>query len=814
MRPTVSSAAVNGTTLTVTFNEALGAASSLANSAFTVKRTRAGTESTVSLSASVPPAISDTTLTLTLAAAVVATDTAVKVSYTVPTSGDNNKLADAAGNTAAAFTDTAVMNASGPAVAVSSSAGTDSTYAIGDVIALTATFAEAMTVTGTPRIALTVGAATRHAAYASGSGTAALVFSYTVAAGDEDTDGIAVGANALALNGGTIADSSSSTPVLTHAAVAASTDHKVDGVRPTVSSAAVDGTTLTLTFAEALDTTTAPDKGAFTVSGTASATSVTAVAFKAGEATQVELTVDPAVGAAETGITLGYTVPSGDGANPLEDVPGNPVAAFTGQAVTNAAVAAVTGVTVSSSAGDDDTYAIGETIALKAAFSRSVTVTTAQTAGVVVGPRIVLTVGSATRHAVYASGSGTTELVFHYTVAEGDADSDGIAVAANALTLNGGAIADGASNAATLTHTALAASTDHTVDGVRPTVSSAAVAGTTLTITFAEALGAASSLANTAFTVKRTRAGTEAAVSLSGTPVISGTTLTLTLAEAVVAADTGVKVSYAVPTSGDDNKLADTAGNAAAAFTDTAVANASGPAVAVSSSAGTDSTYAIGDVISLTATFAEAMTVTGTPRIALTVGSATRHAAYASGSGSTELVFSYTVVAGDEDTDGIAVGANALALNGGTIADSSSSTPVLTHAAVAASTSHKVDGVRPTVASASVSGTTLTITFAEALDHHGAGQERVHHLGHGVGDERDGGGVQGRRRDAGRAHGGPGGGGGRDRHHARLHRAERGRRQSARGCARQPGGGVHRRGGDQRGGGGGDGGDGELVGGG
>ena len=58
---------------------------------------------------------------------------------------------------------------------------TDNTYAIGDTISLTATFPEAVTVSGTPRIALTVGTATRHAVYASGSTTAALVFSYTVA---------------------------------------------------------------------------------------------------------------------------------------------------------------------------------------------------------------------------------------------------------------------------------------------------------------------------------------------------------------------------------------------------------------------------------------------------------------------------------------------------------------------------------------------------------------------------------------------------------------------------------------------------------
>ena len=54
---------------------------------------------------------------------------------------------DAAGNEAADFTDRAVRNTSGPLVAVSSGAGTDNTYAIGDTISLKATFPEAVTVT-------------------------------------------------------------------------------------------------------------------------------------------------------------------------------------------------------------------------------------------------------------------------------------------------------------------------------------------------------------------------------------------------------------------------------------------------------------------------------------------------------------------------------------------------------------------------------------------------------------------------------------------------------------------------------------------
>ena len=105
--PTVSSATVNGTSLVITFNENLAAAANLANTAFTVKKTpQGGNETTVSLTGS--PAISGATVTLTLASAVVVRDTDVKVSYTKPTSGNNNKLKDAADNEVDTFTNQAV----------------------------------------------------------------------------------------------------------------------------------------------------------------------------------------------------------------------------------------------------------------------------------------------------------------------------------------------------------------------------------------------------------------------------------------------------------------------------------------------------------------------------------------------------------------------------------------------------------------------------------------------------------------------------------------------------------------------------------
>ena len=55
----------------------------------------------------------------------------------------------------------------------------------------------------------------------------------------------------------------------------------------------------------------------------------------------------------------------------------------------------------------------------------------------------------------------------------------------------------------------------------------------------------------------------------------------------------------------------------------------------------------------------------------------------------------YTVASGDADTDGLSIDANQLTLNSGTIKASGGGGPdaVLTHAAVAASASHKVSGV-------------------------------------------------------------------------------------------------------------------------
>ncbi len=129
-----------------------------------------------------------------------------------------------------------------------------------------------------------------------------------------------------------------------------------------------------------------------------------------------------------------------------------------------------------------------------------------------------------------------------------------------------------------------------------------------------------------------------------------------------------------------------------------------------------NATLSAGDVVRITVTMSEDVTVTGTPQIGLTIGSDSVRADYASGSGSDTLTFTYTILAGQTDADGIAIATDTLELNGGTILDAAGNTATLTHAGEADNASYLVDTAAPTVAitsdtSALWAGQTATITF-------------------------------------------------------------------------------------------------------
>ena len=235
----------------------------------------------------------------------------------------------------------------------------DGVYGIDDSIKVTVTFSEDVTVTGTPQLELDIGGGTGKTAEHESAEGSAVIFSYTVAEGDSDDDGIAISANKLTLNGGSIQDAAENNANLSHDALAAQEGHQVDGVRPTISS----------------------------------------VSF------------------------------------------------------------------VSSTGGSDGVYTAGEGLATSVEFSEDVVVTGT--------PQLELDFEGTAKLAdfdfavpkceggfcAFSPGPWAVrgiQLVFDYTALSGDSDSDGVAVGANAVSLNGGAIKDAAGNDAVLTHDAVA----------------------------------------------------------------------------------------------------------------------------------------------------------------------------------------------------------------------------------------------------------------------------------------------------------------------------------------------------------------------
>ena len=387
----------------------------------------------------------------------------------------------------------AVLSQSAPTVstvAVTSDAGDDDTYILDDVIRITLTFSDAVDVTGSPQLKIDMDPAEwgeKEAAYHSGSGSSRLVFTHTVVEPNISTQGIAVLADSLELNSGSIKSVSSQADAdLSHAGLGHDASHRVNW---------------------------------------------------------------------------------------------------------QASTPTVSGVAISSDAGDDDTYAKDDVIHITLTFSETVNVRGS--------PQLAIDMDPAewgTKWAGYESGTGATSLTFAHTVVEPNKSTQGIAVLANTLELNSGAIQSASAQIdADLSHSGLAHDPNHKVDWEQ------APAATTPTVT----------------------------------------------------------------------------------------------AVAVTSNAGDDDTYAKDDVIEVTLTFNEAVEVTGTPQLKIDMDPAEwgeKQAAYHSGSGSSSLVFTHTVVEPNISTQGIAVLENTLELNSGTIQSVASHTDAaLDHAGLEYDPNHKVD---------------------------------------------------------------------------------------------------------------------------
>ncbi|MDC0148667.1 Ig-like domain-containing protein, partial [Alphaproteobacteria bacterium] len=759
----------------------------------------------------------------------------------------------------------------------------------GDVVSVTVTMNEATDVdvsNGSPFITLTIGGTTKQAAYASGTGTTSLVFTYTIEAGLTDADGISIGQDAITLNGATLRDGSGADATLTHASVAANSSYGVDTTAPSISdvitsfgeslnatednsdatatittigvedgqtvtlttggrdytgtvsnnstvitfpaadlqalsegansyavnvsdaagNAAVesagsfpvdtlapsisdtsfsfgeslnaaednsersatittigveDGQTVTLTIASVNYTGTVSNNsafiavpaadlqalsegtqsyavnvsdeagnaavestGSFPVDTTAPTVTISLsdTSLIAGETATVTFTfsevplsfeIDDIV--AENGdisdllgsdnvYTAIYTPNSNttDAANDLyvvnmsyTDAAGNVGSnAFAPNFAIDTNVPNVSSVAITSASGAANGY-------LNAGDIVSVTVAMDEATIVTGSPFITLTIGGTTKQASYASGTGTTSLVFTYTIEAGLTDADGISIGQDAIALNSGTLRDAAGNDATLAHSSVAANSSYGVDTTAPTV----------IITMSDTALKIGDTSLVIFTFSETPIGfAEGDITAANGDITSlqvdGSnpnvyTATFTPTSDITDASNIISVSTAYSDAAGNTGV----GNDSANFTiDTGAPSVSSVAITSATNAANNLLNA-GDVVSVTVTMDEATNVVGSPFITLTIGGTTKQASYASGTGTTSLVFTYTIEAGLTDADGISIGQDAIALNSGTLRDAAGNDATLAHSSVAANSSYGVDTTAPSVSSVAITDT-------------------------------------------------------------------------------------------------------------
>ena len=616
---------MNGTALVITFSEPLAAAASLANTAFTVKKTPSGGSQTTLTLSSTAPSISGSTVTLALATAssVASSDTNVLVSHTKPATGTANKLVDRFGNETAAFTDQGVDNE-----------------------------------------------------------------------------------------------------------LADSMDPELSATSPAV--LAAGGLTLTLTYSEALKTTSVPDRAVFTVKATP----------MGGNEAEADLAASNAVAVTDSTVVLKLATPiaHNDGsvkvsyAKPasgsvIEDAAGNAAPAFSDQAVTNNSLAP----RVSIEALHTDASSLIAHPVLRLTRSNTgtadlpVALDVTQSDPYVDPPQDTYTIqaGDTSRDVkISLDYPDNTSGDLTYTVDPSDDYAPALAPN-NAATTQVKAPASG-----------MPLSIRH--DQTMWTVNEGASLNVTLTFTLApglaeprdsyavyldvEAEDASPGADFVGFTDPEPRAVAEpgdwqtAGGGMTQTVTISVETIGDSEVEAnetfyLFFAAGSIDDSLNIPSTDLDNRTT-------VSILDDDPLVVTG--VEVTSTPG-GGYYGVDDKIEFTVTFGAYVTVEGATQFEFQLGGATPQAAGLESDEEMEATFEYTVAAGDGDDDGISWGANVLSLNGGSIIASAKEALIprnanLDHAAQVALPGHKVDTIKPSLAGAAAEGTALTLTFSEELN--------------------------------------------------------------------------------------------------
>ena len=737
--PTITGTAQVGQTLTAVTTGIMDA-DGLTSPTYTYQWIRAnGTEADIA---------SANSSTYILVAADLGKTIKVKVSFADDASNPETLTSAATATVVAAPTAPMVSD-----VDVTSSPASGDTYGTGEMIRFTVTFDQAVTVTGTPEFEFCLGTtstmscdmgatppARRRAALSSGSGTTALVFGYTVVAGDVDDNGIWTGdqSRTIKLEGGTIQGTVGGLDaVLTHAEEGEHTGHKVNGAAANTAPTAANNTVTTAedrayTFTAADFRFMDADTGAALAS--VKIVTVPAAGTLAFDGTAV-MAADVVTKAQIDGDMLIFT--------PARDAHG----------------VAYTTFTFKVNDGTDDSAS---------AYTMTIDVTDAP-APVCTAPSYgdrreiwsgTVTVG------LFTVFPGTPLATNHYgyssTAPAGALDDQTFTIGSNDYTVNSLRVQFGGRNSGSLGFELLDAQrlTTVEVEALRLHVCD------TVVYNFSGATTLNASYWSTTFDWSPPVVTRMLYLSLpannvaTGEPAITGTAQVgqvLTADASPIADDDGLPSSFTykwfrVDSDGTSNE-AEISGEIATTYTLTnddagkkikvkvsftdelsgeeMRTSAAYPSSGTVTTAGTNTapmvtdvdvtsmpasgdTYGIGEMILFTVTFDQNVTVTGTPEFEFCLGSsstmsctlgmpppALRSAAYVSGSGTTMLVFSYTVVAGDMDDNGIWIGnqADTLKLDAADTIEGTMGglTAVLTHAEEGPQTGHKVDGGAPTV---------------------------------------------------------------------------------------------------------------------
>ena len=671
--PQLASATVDGTELTLTYSETLDDGSEPPTSAFSVTVTDAATTTATTPTVSTVD-VSGTDVTLTLATAVRHNDT-VTVTYTVSPS---NPIQDTGTTDAAALTaQTVTNNTTAAATATLSTLGLEDPD--NTTVTLDPQFGSADDTDGT----YSADVANEVASVTVTGATTDTRAQLTATPKDADTT-----TNGYQIDLPTaLTEASTTTITVTVTAEDTTTStytitvtRAPDTTAPTLTSATADGTALVLAYDEALDETSQPAASDFAVSVTDSVTTTTTPAVTDVDitGTDVTLTLAAAVRHNDT-VTLDYT----PGTNPTQDLAANDAAALASQAVTNN-TATATDTTLAS------VGLIGEDLTQRSLDSLVAVTNSEYEAGVLTAQVTVVAMPADARAVV--------------TITPTDADSQ---TAEHEVDLVGGdntitVTVTAEDGATTFTHTILVT---RLVDNTPPALSTATLDGTELVLNYDEALNEMSEPAPSAFSVSVVDSATAAA----STPTISGVSIEtsqvkLTLAAAVRHNDT-VTITYTQPS---QNKLQDIFGNDAAALSAQTVTNNTAAASDATLSALGLSEVALSPPVFTPDTLVYSTAVTNSVSV-VTIGTVT----------TTDPRATVAISPNDADTE---TSDHQVELTAA-LSEASDTTITVTVTAEDGTTgtytitvARAADTTAPTLVSAAVDGTTLTLAYDSALD--------------------------------------------------------------------------------------------------